>query len=117
MSKRVQESNLKELSAVAKPKLMILNLSSTRKVLSQEARGLNSREIKVWTSMVSQPAAGNSLRGPPTMARQCILKRGNKAMLKPQTPGNREDRRIFSSARSWKQSAKERGPSLGRRES
>ena len=36
MSKRVQESNLKEGSAVAKPKPMNLNLSSMRKIPSQE---------------------------------------------------------------------------------
>ena len=42
LSKRVQESNLKEGSAVAKPKSMNLNLSSMRKIPSQEVRDPNS---------------------------------------------------------------------------
>ena len=44
MSQRDQESNLNEGSAVAKPKSMNLNLSSMRKVLSQEVRGPNCPE-------------------------------------------------------------------------
>ena len=88
MSKRVQESNLKEGSAVAKPKPMNLNLLEHQEnSIAREIR--TARRIKVWTRVVSQPAVGNSLRGPLTMDRQCILKRGNKTMLKPQTPGNR----------------------------
>ena len=42
MSKRVQERNLKEGSAVAKPKLMNWNFSSMRKIPSQEVRDPNS---------------------------------------------------------------------------
>ena len=42
MSKRVQESKMKEGSAVAKPKPMNLNLSSMRKIPSQEARDPHS---------------------------------------------------------------------------
>ena len=48
-----------------------------------------AHELKVWSTVVSQAAARNSPRGPLTMARRCILKRGNKTMLKPLTPGNR----------------------------
>ena len=71
MSKRVQESNLKEGSAVAKPKPMNLTLSSMRKIPSQEVREIQTaRRIKVWTRVVSQPGAGNSLCGPLTIARQ-----------------------------------------------
>ena len=44
MSKRVQESNLKEGSEVAKPKPMNLNFSTMRKILSQEVRDPNSPE-------------------------------------------------------------------------
>ena len=67
---------------------MNLNLASFRKVPSQEVRDPNSPGIKVWTSMVSQPATGNRLWGPPTKVQRWILKRGNKAILKPQTLGN-----------------------------
>ena len=42
MSKRVQESNLKEGTAVAKPKPLTLNLSSMTKIPSQEVRDPNS---------------------------------------------------------------------------
>ena len=45
---------MKEVSAVAKPKPMNLNLSSMRKIPSQEVRDPNSPGIKVWTRVVSQ---------------------------------------------------------------
>ena len=45
--------------------------------------------------MVSQPAAGHRLRGPPTKAQRCVHKRGNKAMLKPQTLGFRGEETNF----------------------
>ena len=50
------------------------------------------------------------------MARQCILKRCNKAMLTPQIQETGAKRRIFSSARNWKQFAKEGSPSLRKAE-
>ena len=86
MSKRVQESNLKEGSALAKSKLLNLNLSSMRKGPSHEVRDLNSWENhsldqhgvsarscsghKRWPTMYSQrrdessaqPAVGHGLR-------------------------------------------------------
>ena len=69
VSKRVQESNLKEGSEVAKPKPVNLNFSSMRKILSQEVRDPNS-------------------------------------------PGNQSLDPSGVPARSWKQSAQGRGPSL-----
>ena len=108
MSKRVQESTLKEWSAVAKPKPTKLKLTSNKKVPSQEVIDPNSLRNQSLDSMVSQLATGNRLRRPPTKAQLWILKRGNKAMLRPQTSGNSGRRDESSnSARSWKQSARE----------
>ena len=75
------------------PNLMNFSLAGFKKLPSQEVIDPNSREIKVWTSMVSQPAPGNSLWGPPT--KKWVLKRGNTATLRPQTSGNRAKRRTF----------------------
>ena len=58
MSKRGQENNLKEGSAVAKPKPLNLNLSSMRKIPSREVRDPNS-PVNQILDQSGQPAAGN----------------------------------------------------------
>ena len=50
MSKRVQESNLKEGSAVAKPKLVNLSLSSMRKILSEDVSPACSWKQSAWAT-------------------------------------------------------------------
>ena len=72
LDRKSSESDLEEATAVAKPKLV--NFEPLEHKESSFARGKRPKQpgrIKVWTSLVSQHAAENSVRGPPTMARQC----------------------------------------------
>ena len=81
MSKRVQESNLKEGSAAASRSLWIWTSRVSGKFLRKRQEIQTARGIKVWTSMVLQPATGNRLRGPPTKGHWCMLKRGKSTSL------------------------------------
>ena len=84
MSKRVQESNLKEGSAVAKSKLVNLNLSSMRKVPSQEVRDLDSWEYHSLDQHgVSARTWKQSARAT-NDGRQCILSEETNLQLNPQ---------------------------------
>ena len=62
------------------------------------------------------PQLEHSPRGPLTMARQCILKRSNNTMLKPQTPGNRGRRDESAQPPAGKSLRKGWGPSLRKAE-
>ena len=107
MSKRVQESNLKEGSAVAKPKPMNLNFASFRKVPSQEVRDPNSPgnqclnqhgvSARKWKQIVRATNEG------PTMNSQ-ESQQSDTQTSNTVKHGRRDE--SSNSVRSWKQSAR-----------
>ena len=101
MSKRVQESNLKEGSAVATPKLVNVNLSSMRKIPSQGVSPARSWKQSAWAT-----------DDDPTMYSQ------ERQQNDAQTSNTRKTgaKRRISSTPSWKESAQWRGPSLRKAE-
>ena len=114
MSKRVQESNLKEGSAAAKPKAVNLNFSSMRTILSPDVRDPNCQRNHSLDQSGVPACSWKQSAWATDAGRRCVLQRGNKTMLqnfKYQDTG--ANGRIFSSTRSWKPSAQWRGPSEG----
>ena len=97
MSKRVQDSNLKEGSAVATPKLVNLNLSSMKKIPSQEVSPARSWKQSAWANDDG-----------PTQYSQERQQNDAQASNHQETGAKRR----ISSTHSWKESAQGGDPSL-----
>ena len=101
MSKTVQESNLKEGSAVATPKLVNLNLWSMRKIPSQGVSPARSWKQSAWATDDG-----------PTMYSQERQQNDAQASSHQETGAKRR----ISSTPSWKESAQGGDPSLRKAE-